>query len=286
MHLPEWVKTRITGIEKTQKFLKIRNLNTVCEALRCPNRRDCYRHKVLTFMILGRICTRGCLFCNSEKGKPEPPDSFEPERIARVVKELFLKYVVITSPARDDLSDGGAGHFTKTVEEIKKINPDSLIEVLVPDFQGNIESIKNVVSSEIAVFSHNMETVKKFYGSVRKADYRCSLKVIETAKNINPEIITKSGLMLGLGETIEEVFETLKDLKNAGCDIVTFGQYLQPSKKALPVVEYIKPTVFSMMAEKALQFGFKAVLSSPLVRSSTLAYDIYLAAKEGADGKL
>lgn len=274
------------GIEKTQKFLKTRNLNTVCETLRCPNRAICYRKSVMTFMILGRVCTRKCLFCNSEKGKPQPPDTSEAERIAMAVKELSLKYVVITSPARDDLYDGGAEHFVKTVKEIKKINSDVLIEVLVPDFRGNVESIKKVVNSGIVVFSHNMETVKKLYGSVRKADYRCSLKVLEKAKNINLKIITKSGLMLGLGETFEEVLETLKDLKSAGCDIVTVGQYLQPSKKAISVVEYIKPAVFDKIAEKALQFGFKAVLSGPLIRSSTEAYTAYLAVKEVKDGKL
>lgn len=286
MHLPEWVKTRIRGIEKTQKFLKTRNLNTVCETLRCPNRAVCYRQSVVTFMILGRVCTRGCLFCNSEKGKPQPPDDSEAERIAMAVKELSLKYVVITSPARDDLYDGGAGHFVKTVKEIKKINSDTLIEVLVPDFQGNGESIKEVVNSGIVVFSHNMETVKKMYGSVRKADYSRSLMVLEKAKNINPEIITKSGLMLGLGETFKEVSETLKDLKIAGCDIVTVGQYLQPSKKAIPVVEYIKPTVFDRIAEKALQFGFKVILSGSLIRSSTGAYEAYLAVKEQKNGRL
>lgn len=286
MYLPEWVKTRIRGIEKTQKFLKTRNLNTVCETLRCPNRAFCYRHSVVTFMILGKACTRRCLFCNSEKGKPQPPDLSEAERIAMAVKELSLKYIVITSPTRDDLYDGGAGYFAKTVKEIKKLNSDALIEVLVPDFQGNVKSIKKVVNSGVVVFSHNMETVKKLYGSVRKADYERSLKVLEKAKDINPEIIIKSGLMLGLGETFEEVSQTLKDLKNAGCDIVTVGQYLQPSKKAVPVVEYIKPAVFDRIAEKALQIGFKVVISSPLVRSSTRAYEAYLAVKGGKNGKL
>jgi len=285
MPLPEWVKTQLKGIKTTQKYFKHRNINTVCETLRCPNRTVCYKEPAATFMILGDICTRGCSFCNAEKGNPAFPDNKEPEKIAHAVNDLLLKYVVITSPTRDDLVDGGAEHFASTILEIKKLNDNVLIEVLVPDFQGNKSSIEKVVNSCISVFAHNIETVRKLYGYVRKADYCRSLKVLESAKKINSEIITKSGFMLGLGETIEEVLQTLQDLNNAGCDIVTIGQYLQPSKRALPVVEYIKLEVFEEIAEFAFKTGFKIVLSGPLVRSSTRAYEIYSALKDGKYGK-
>lgn len=286
MPLPKWVKTQLKGIKKTQNFLKNRKLNTVCETLRCPNRSFCYKKATMTFMILGSICTRGCKFCNAEKGIPEKIDLEEPQRVARAVKELSLKYVVITSPTRDDLPDGGAEHFALTVNEIKKLNPDTLIEVLVPDFQGNTSSVEKVVNSDIVVFAHNIETVKKLYGSVRNGCYSRSLNVLEIAKKLNPEIITKSGFMVGLGENLHEIFQTLKDLKNAGCDIVTVGQYLQPSKKALPVVEYIKVEVFEEIANFAVQEGIKVVLSAPLIRSSTKAYEAYMAVKEKKYGKL
>lgn len=286
MPLPEWVKTQLKGIKKTQKFFKNRKINTVCETLRCPNRTICYKEPTATFMIMGERCTRGCKFCNAEKGYPKPLDNSEPERIAIAVKEMSLKYVVITSPTRDDIRDGGAKHFVKTVESIKVFNPDTLIELLVPDFQGNKTSIETVLNSNIAVFAHNVETVKRFYGSIRRADYIRSLSILKIAKEINSEIITKSGFMLGLGETKDEVKETLKHLKDSGCDIVTIGQYLQPSKKAMSVVEYIKPEAFDEIAEDALEMGFKAVLSGPLVRSSTKAYETYLAVKEGRYGKL
>jgi lipoic acid synthetase len=286
MPLPEWVKSQLKEIKKTQNFLKNRRLNTVCETLRCPNRSICYKESIVTFMILGNVCTRGCKFCNAEKGIPEKIDSEEPLRIARAVKELSLKYVVITSPTRDDLKDGGASHFAKTVKEIKEINPDTLVEVLVPDFQADIKSIKKVLDSDISVFAHNIETVQSLYGYVRVGCYSRSLKVLESAKNFNPELITKSGFMIGFGESMEEIFQTIKDLKNAGCDIITVGQYLQPSKKALPVVEYKKVEVFDEIADFALKEGIKVVLSNPLIRSSTRAYEAYKAVKVGEYGKL
>lgn len=286
MHLPQWVKTQLKEIRKTQNYFNNRNINTVCEILRCPNRSVCYKEPTATFMILGNICTRGCLFCNAEKGIPAPLDKSEPKRIAFAVKELNLKYAVITSTTRDDLHDGGAEQFSETVKEIKKYNPNTLVEVLVPDFQGKETCIEMVMESKISVFAHNIETVKRFYGSIRKADYTRSLKVLSLAKEIIPDIIVKSGFMLGLGETKNEIKETLKDLRDSGCDIVTIGQYLQPSKKAIPVVEYIKPEVFEELAEIALHMGFKAMLSGPLIRSSTRAYETYLAVKEEKYGKL
>ncbi|MEJ5227516.1 lipoyl synthase [Thermodesulfovibrio sp.] len=286
MPLPEWVKTQIRNIKTTQNYLKNRRLNTVCETLRCPNRSFCYSQKAATFMILGEICTRGCKFCNAIKGLPTPVDKEEPARIAMAVKELSLKYVVITSPTRDDLKDGGAEHFAMTVEKIRLLNPNTFTEILVPDFKGQINAIEKTVNSDTAVFAHNIEVVKRLYGHVRDGDYEKSLKVLRKAKEIRPSIITKSGFMLGLGESIDEIRKTLEDLKTSYCDIVTVGQYLQPSKKALPVVEYIKPEVFDIIAELALEIGFKVVLSAPLVRSSTRAYEAYQLVKEGRYGKL
>lgn len=269
-----------------QRFFKNRDINTVCETLRCPNRGSCYKEPVATFMILGNICTRNCLFCNAEKGIPFPVDKSEPERIAFTVKELKLKYAVITSPARDDLFDGGARHFFETVKEIKKHNFNTLVEVLVPDFKGRYDSIKIVIESGINVFAHNIETVRRLHGYVRKAEYSRSLNVLSLAKKINSDIFVKSGFMLGLGETKDEIKETLRDLRDSGCDILTIGQYLRPSKKAIPVVEYIKPEVFEEIGQLAVSMGFKAVLSGPLIRSSTKAYETYLAVKEGRYGKL
>ncbi len=281
MPLPNWVKSHLKDIKKTQNYLKARKLNTVCETLRCPNRTLCYSKPTATFMILGNICTRGCKFCNAEFSIPEPVDLEEPKRIAEAVRELSLRYVVITSPTRDDLPDGGAQHFVNTVFKIKRENPRTLIEVLVPDFSGNRDSVEAVVNSEIAVFAHNIETVKRFYNTVRKGDYERSLSLIKWAKQIRKDIFIKSGFMVGLGETYEEILETLRDLRDASCDIVTIGQYLQPSKKALPVVEYIKPEVFNEIALLAKEIGFKAVLSGPLIRSSTQAYEIYISLKGG-----
>jgi len=286
MPLPEWVKTQLKELKKTQNFLKHRKLNTVCETLRCPNRSVCYKEPTATFMILGNICTRKCKFCNAKRGKPEPLDFEEPLRIAQAVKELSLKYVVVTSPTRDDIKDGGAEHFALTVRGIRKINPDTNVEVLVPDFQGDINSIEKVINSEISVFSHNIETVPSLYGYVRDGIYTRSLKVLEYAKKLNSEMITKSGFMVGVGESLSEIFQTIKDLKNAGCDIITVGQYLQPSKKALPVVEYKKVEVFDEIADFALKEGIKVVLSAPLIRSSTRAFEAYRAVKEGKYGKL
>lgn len=286
MPLPEWVKTQLKELKKTQNFLKHRKLNTVCETLRCPNRSICYKEPTATFMILGSVCTRKCKFCNAQRGNPETQDFQEPLRIAQAVKELKLKYVVVTSPTRDDLEDGGAEHFVLTVREIRKINPDTQVEVLVPDFQGDISSVEKIINSEIAVFSHNIETVPSLYGYVRDGIYSRSLKVLESAKKLNSEMITKSGFMVGLGESLSEIFQTIKDLKNAGCDIITVGQYLQPSKKALPVVEYKKMEVFEKIGDFALKEGIKVVLSAPLIRSSTKAFEAYKAVKEGKYGKL
>lgn len=237
-------------------------------------------------MILGNICTRACRFCNASRGMPKPQDQEEPARIGAVVKERALKYVVLTSPTRDDLLDGGAEHFRITVEKIREMSSDTLVEVLAPDFNGCRESLRKVVNSGIVVFSHNIEVVKRFYGYIRDGNYRRSLWLIREAKEINPEIITKSGFLVGFGETLSEIEETLLNLREVDCDIVTVGQYLQPSKKALPVVEYKRPEVFEWVAKTAEEMGFRVVCSAPLVRSSTLAPELYTKAKEARDGKL
>lgn len=237
-------------------------------------------------MILGNVCTRFCRFCNSERGIPEPVDPSEPDRIALVVKEMEIKYAIVTSPTRDDLEDGGAQHYFRTVEAIKKLSPQTFIEVLVPDFNGNRESVRKVINSGIVVFSHNIEVVKRFYGTVRDGDYERSLEILKYAKKIEPGVLTKSGFMVGFGEKLEEIENTLKDLKEVSCDIVTVGQYLQPSKKALPVVEYINPEIFKEIAEMAKEIGFKGVSAGPLIRSSTEAFELYIKAKEARNGKL
>lgn len=280
MTLPKWVKAPLKDISKTQRYFKNRKINTVCETLRCPNRGKCYRDSHATFMILGNVCTRFCSFCNSERGIPEPVDPSEPERIASVVKEMEIKYVIVTSPTRDDLEDGGAQHYFRTVEAIRNLSPQSLVEVLVPDFNGNRESVRKVINSGIVVFSHNIEVVRRFYGTVRDGDYKLSLEILKLAKEIEPNIITKSGFMVGFGERFEEIEQTLRDLKESYCDIVTVGQYLQPSKKALPVVEYINPELFEEIEKMAKEIGFRVVSAAPLVRSSTDAFNLYTKAKE------
>lgn len=286
MFLPEWIKVKFKENQYIRAYLRKNKITTVCETLRCPNRPHCYNLHTVSFMILGDRCTRRCRFCNSKRLCPEPPDSKEPRRVAEAVKDFSMRYVVITSPTRDDLADGGAKHYVKTVNEIKSLNPETTVEVLVPDFRGDLQSLKRVIFTDIAVFSHNIETVRGLYGYLRDADYLRSLKLLEKAKELRAEIITKSGIMVGVGETLKEVFDTLRDLKKVDCDIVTVGQYLQPSKNAYPVIEYINPEVFSRIADFALTLGFKVVLSAPLVRSSTKAYEAYLAIKEGRYGKL
>ncbi|MEN2986161.1 MAG: lipoyl synthase [Thermodesulfovibrionaceae bacterium] len=286
MLLPEWVKLKLREDSFVKSYLKKNKITTVCETLRCPNRPYCYNVKTVSFMILGDRCTRRCGFCGSKKLKPYCPDPMEPQKVAKVVKDFSMKYVVITSPTRDDLADGGAEYYVETVKEVKRLSPETLIEVLVPDFGGNLEAVKRVISSEIVVFSHNLETVRRLYSSLRDANYERSLKILKEAKELRAEVITKSGIMLGVGETLDEVLNTLKDLKEVNCDIVTIGQYLQPSKNAYPVVKYINPEIFDRIAEFALKVGFKVVLSRPLVRSSTKAYEAYLAIKEGRYGRL
>ncbi|NOY64188.1 MAG: lipoyl synthase [Nitrospirae bacterium] len=277
MRLPHWLKTKeIIGDHNTKHLLRKHGLSTVCEEARCPNRGMCFSKPTATFMILGDRCTRNCGFCSVNSDMPMPPDPTEPERIARAVVEMGLRYVVITSVTRDDLPDGGAGQFAMTIEKIRDLSSDVKVEVLTPDFKGQREALKKVIHQEPDIFNHNVETIPRLYNTVRpQADYKRSLKVLEMAKELRAEQITKSGLMVGLGETFDEVVEVLKDLKEAGCDIITIGQYLRPKKSNVPVVEYIRPEVFDKYKEAALDMGFSFVASGPLVRSSMNAEEMY-----------
>jgi lipoic acid synthetase len=276
--LPDWIKRGIIDTEKTKfvrKVLKKHNLNTVCDSARCPNKGECYAKNTATFMILGKICSRNCRFCSCESAIPEPVNSEEPFKIAQAVKELALNYAVITSVTRDDLPDGGASYFAETIFEIKKLTPTVKIEVLTPDFQGNKESINKVIQAKPNVFNHNIETVNRLYSTARpQANYERSLEFLAYIKNRAPEIYTKSGFMVGLGETYEEITKLLCDLKKHNCDITTIGQYIQPTKKHLKVEKYYTPDEFENLQKIALQSGIKYPVSFPLARSSYKASEI------------
>lgn len=276
VRLPNWIRVKPpggSGYLKTRAILEKLSLHTVCQEARCPNIGDCFDHHTATFMILGDTCTRTCGFCHVGKGKPGAVDLEEPERLARAVLELGMKHVVITSVDRDDLRDGGSGHFSKVVHRIREVSPEVKIEVLTPDFRGDKEALRQVVSSPISVFNHNLETVPRLYRQARRGSiYARSLSVLEWAKEMNPQIYTKSGLMLGLGETTLELFSVLQDLRKVGCDILTLGQYLRPSLKQLPVARYVSPEEFNILGKEAKALGFKHVESGPLVRSSYHAW--------------
>jgi len=277
LRLPEWIRTKHAGgLHKTKRVLRAYGLSTVCEEARCPNAGECFSKPTATFMILGSKCTRNCGFCSVESSAPEPVDPEEPARISLAAREMGLRYVVITSVTRDDLHDGGAGHFAETVCSVKRYLPEAKVEVLTPDFQGDPDRLNTVLNSGPDVYNHNIETVPGLYPVVRPlADYRRSLSVLENAKKRASGIYIKSGLILGFGEKIAEVMNVLRDLRNAGCDIITIGQYLRPSKLNLPVVEYISPDVFERLRLSALAMGFKHAASAPLVRSSMNAEEMY-----------
>ena len=276
--LPQWLKRGIIDTEKTKfvrKILKNHNLNTVCDSARCPNKAECYAKNTATFMILGKNCTRSCQFCSVEDNKPETVNHNEPLNVAQAVQKLGLAYAVITSVTRDDLSDGGAGYFAKTIKEIRNLTPDVKIEVLTPDFLGKHEDIDKVIEAKPSVFNHNIETVKRLYPVARpQADYERTLRFIRYVKEKAPEIYTKSGFMVGLGETKEEMAELLQDLKIHNCDIVTIGQYIQPTKKHLKVEKYYTPEEFEELKELALKTGIKHPISAPLARSSYKAAEV------------
>jgi lipoic acid synthetase len=281
MRLPDWIRTKsFSGLHATKHMLRSRGLSTVCEEARCPNIGTCFSKPTATFLILGSNCTRNCGFCSVESAlaqPPDPPEADEPERIALAARDMGLTYVVITSVTRDDLPDGGALHFSKTVRAVRSRLPGSGIEVLTPDFRGDVSALTTVLDSRPDVFNHNVETVPRLYPIVRpQADYGRSLRVLRNARGIAPLVRTKSGLMVGLGETDEEVVSVLKDLRTAGCDCLTIGQYLRPSKSNLPVVEYITPASFERYGDIARSLGFKAVASAPLVRSSMNAEEMFL----------
>lgn len=269
---PDWLKVayRKHGYtDEVEKLLQELGLNTVCEQANCPNMGECFSKRRATFMILGSNCTRGCTFCNVTKGIPTQVDPKEPEKIAKAVAAMETKHVVITSVTRDDLPDGGAGHFAKVIRAIKALNKDVIVEVLIPDFQGSLEALKTVVEAKPEIINHNLETVPDLYYRVRpEAEYGQSLELLRRVKEMDPSIYTKSGIMLGLGETKEQVLSLLKDLKETGCDFVTIGQYLRPSEKHHPVIEYVHPDVFDELGEIAREMGFSYVASAPLVRSS------------------
>jgi len=252
-------------------------LSTVCEEARCPNLPTCWGQGTATFMILGEICTRACRFCAVKHGKPAPPDPEEPERLASAAKALGLRYVVLTSVDRDDLPDGGASHFASCIRALKKAAPSLRVEALIPDFSGQREALGKVVEAGPDVVGHNLETVRRLTPWVRdrRAGYELSLFVLRTLKELSPKIFTKSSLLLGLGETEEEVEEALRDLREAGVDIVVLGQYLRPTSRELPVARYVPPEEFGAWRKRALSLGFRAVLSGPLVRTSFRASEVY-----------
>ena len=263
---------RGTGAEmvaQTRDLLERLHLPTVCESARCPNRGECFSHHTATFLILGEVCTRGCAFCAVKKGKPMPLEADEPRRLAQAVAELGLRHVVITSVTRDDLPDGGAAHYARVVEALREYCPGVRVELLVPDFAGSTEALATVLAAKPDILAHNLETVPRLYPEVRRgADYERSLKVLKQAKQLSPKIITKSGLMLGLGEESREIEEVLQDLLHVACDMLTLGQYLSPSLHHVPVARYVRPEEFVSWQRQALDLGFKSVAAGALVRSS------------------
>jgi len=270
--LPHWLKKKmpdLKAIEDMKKILRDHNLHTVCESALCPNLGECFKDRTATFMILGDICIRNCSFCAVKKGKPIPVDENEPENIAKASNLLKLSHVVITSVTRDDLEDGGANQFDDCIKEIRKLKPTPSVEVLIPDFGGNFKNLNIVLAYFPDVLNHNVETVKRLYSKIRPgANYIRSLKILEKAKNYSENIVVKSGFMVGLGEKWEEIVSLLKDLSDVNCDVVTIGQYLQPSNKHIPIDKFYTPDEFINLKQIALKMGIKYVESGPFVRSS------------------
>ncbi len=268
---------RLSELSRVQRVLRRAKLNTVCEESRCPNISECFGSGTATFMILGDRCTRGCTFCNVARGRPKALDEEEPSRLLEAVRELGLSYVVITSVTRDDLPDGGASHFARCVRVLKENLRGIKVEVLVPDFRGMEESLKKVLEAGPDVLNHNVETVPRLYPKVRVgSSYERSLRVLEMSKEMAPHVPTKSALILGFGETMEEVIQVLRDLRGVGCDFLTVGQYYQPSLRHHPVVKYYSTEEFRRIEEIAYSLGFKFVASGPNVRSSYRAFEGYM----------
>ena len=270
---PDWIRVRIPAsseVGRIKNILRTRKLASVCEEASCPNISECFSHGTATFMIMGEICTRRCPFCDVAHGKPLALDKDEPRQLAEAVAEMKLKYVVVTSVDRDDLKDSGAGHFADCISELRAHNPNTRVEVLVPDFRGRMEIALEILSNcPPDVFNHNLETVPRLYKKARPgADYQWSLALLKQYKQLNPTVLTKSGLMLGLGETLEEVREVMRDMRAHDVDMVTLGQYLQPSRDHLALERYVHPDEFAELARDAKALGFSHVASGPLVRSS------------------
>ena len=281
---PRWIRAKAPNtpaVARLKKILRDKNLYTVCEEAACPNIGECFGHGTATFMIMGEICTRRCPFCDVAHGKPNPLDPHEPENLAQTIQAMELKYVVITSVDRDDLRDGGAEHYAACIKATRQHSPATGIEILVPDFRGRMEVALEILSQTPPdVFNHNLETVPRLYRQARPgADYAWSLKLLQEFKARHPEVPTKSGLMLGLGETLEEVAEVMRDLRAHDCDMLTLGQYLQPSQHHLPVGRYVTPKEFQQLEELGYELGFGNVASGPMVRSS------YHADKQAAANK-
>ncbi len=283
MRRPEWLElsplapATLAPMRKLAHRLK---LHTVCESARCPNRPECFAEGTATFMILGDVCTRDCTFCAVKHGEPCAPDPQEPEHIVEAVSKLGLRYAVITSVTRDDLSDGGAAQFARTVRAIHEYDVNIMVEVLIPDLKGSLPALRTVIDASPTVLNHNVETVPRLYPEVRsKADYRRSIRLLRQSKCLNNRILTKSGLMLGLGETRQEIVDAMADLRDAGCDLLTIGQYLPPSLRHHPVMRYVPPKEFEDYGNIGQQLGFRHVVSGPLVRSSFHAAEAYLSAR-------
>jgi lipoic acid synthetase len=274
---PDWIKVRLPSnpaFFSTKALISDLRLHTVCESAQCPNRWECWSSGTATFMIAGDRCTRACGFCAVTTAKPFSLEDDEPERVAEAIKRMRLKHVVITAVARDDLRDGGAAHFARTIEAVRLVDPNIVIEVLTPDFHAKEECLHTVAAARPHIFNHNVETVERLTPVVRsRAKYRLSMQVLRRMKEIAPDIVTKSGLMLGLGETEPEIFQTMDDLREHGVQLLTIGQYLRPSAQHLPVLEYIHPDTFKLYERIAYAKGFEFVASGPLVRSSYHAAD-------------
>jgi len=275
---PDWLKVRLPA---GPRYLELKDLmrgmqlHTVCEEARCPNIGECWGHGTATFMILGDVCTRACRYCAVTSGKPTTLDLAEPKRVAEAVRTMGLKHAVVTSVDRDDLPDGGAGLFAATIRTIHQLNPECAVEVLTPDFQGKDEHIRTVMDARPEIFNHNIETVERVFPHVRpgRSRYRVSLQVLARARELNRDGLTKSGLMVGLGETIDEIVQTMRDLRSASVDILTIGQYLQPTQKHVGIDRYYHPDEFARLREEGLALGFSHVESGPLVRSSYHAHE-------------
>ena len=281
--LPEWIREKrlnLAELHDIKSLLREKSLHSVCESLACPNRTECFSRGTATFMILGDICTRSCGFCNVETGRPwAPPSPLEPRHVAQAAASMALRHVVVTSVTRDDLDDGGAQQFAETIVELRRYLPSAAVEVLTPDFRGNLDAVLVVTRARPDYYNHNVETVPRLYDFVRPGSrFERSLEVLREVKRCDPAVVTKSGLMLGLGEKKNEVVDVLRALRDAGCEIVTIGQYLQPKREKLDVVEYVHPAVFDEYRVIGESIGFRAVFSGPFVRSSYMADAVAVAA--------